>query len=117
MYKLSAETKETINNTLMRKIGMTYDEYEKLDVYEQQEIIKKARLKHAKDKKEKISRVMIGYGEHSCFVKVPKGKKIMTRYGTIVAAGLTREEHNINKKMNETKESKKQKTLFKRKLV
>ena len=36
--------------------------------------------------------VMVGYGEHSIFVKAKKGEKVMTRYGNIIEAGLTSEE-------------------------
>ena len=36
--------------------------------------------------------VMIGYGELATFEKVKKGDSVMTRYGNIVEAGLTREE-------------------------
>ena len=37
-------------------------------------------------------RVMIGSGEHSIFIKVPKGKKIMLEDGTFIRAGITFEE-------------------------
>ena len=37
-------------------------------------------------------RVMIGSGEHSIFIKVPKGKKIMLEDGTFIRAGITSEE-------------------------
>ena len=36
--------------------------------------------------------VMVGYGEHSTFVKAKKGDKVMIRYGNIIEAGLTPEE-------------------------
>ena len=37
-------------------------------------------------------RVMIGSGEHSMFLNVPKGKKIMLGDGTFIRAGITSEE-------------------------
>ena len=37
-------------------------------------------------------RVMIGSGEHSMFITVPKGKKVMLRDGTFIRAGITSEE-------------------------
>ncbi len=36
--------------------------------------------------------IMIGYGNCSTVLKVEKGTKVMTRYGNMVEAGLTREE-------------------------
>ena len=44
-----------------------------------------------KQKKEKLD-VMVGYGEMATFERVNKGDLVMTRYGNIVEAGLTREE-------------------------
>ena len=38
--------------------------------------------------------VMVGYGEHSTFVKVKKGEDVMVRYGNIIKAGLTPEEEH-----------------------
>lgn len=37
-------------------------------------------------------RVMIGSGEHSMFITVPKGKKVMLEDGTFIRAGITPEE-------------------------
>lgn len=42
-------------------------------------------------KNEKVD-VMVGYGEMATFKEVNKGDLVMTRYGNIVEAGLTREE-------------------------
>lgn len=44
-----------------------------------------------KQKKEKLD-VMVGYGELATIERVNKGDLVMTRYGNIVEAGLTREE-------------------------
>lgn len=75
-YKLSSKTKENINNILLNTIGMSYDEYDKLDCDEQQEIIKQYHKKNhkSKDKSNFVmigndESVMIGSGEHSCFVE------------------------------------------------
>ena len=46
--------------------------------------MRKAKIKNVK--------VMIGSGEHSIFIKVPKGKKIMLEDGTFIRAGITSEE-------------------------
>lgn len=46
------------------------------------------------NKKDKEVDVMVGYGEHSSFVKVKKGEDVMIRYGNIVEAGLTPEEEH-----------------------
>ena len=65
--------------------------FSKLDFYEQQKLLNKYRQKQKK-KSDKHVDVMVGYGEFSSFVKVKKGEQVMTRYGNIIEAGLTREE-------------------------
>lgn len=44
------------------------------------------------NKKNKKVDVMVGYGELATFEEVNKGDLVMTRYGNIIEAGLTREE-------------------------
>lgn len=63
----------------------------KLDFYEQQKLLSKYRQKQKKKSDEYVD-VMVGYGEFSTFTKVKKGEQVMTRYGNIIEAGLTREE-------------------------
>lgn len=64
MYELNEETKNSINNTIQRKFGMTHDEFNELDFDEQQKIINNHRRKNSNNK----IPVMIGSGEHSTFV-------------------------------------------------
>ena len=45
----------------------------------------------SKDKEEVI--VMYGYGENATCGKVKKGESVMVRYGHVMEAGLTLEEH------------------------
>ena len=46
--------------------------------------MRKAKIKNVK--------VMIGSGEHSMFLNVPKGKKVMLEDGTFIRSGITAEE-------------------------
>ena len=46
--------------------------------------MRKAKIKNVK--------VMIGSGEHSMFLNVPKGKKVMLEDGIFIRAGITSEE-------------------------
>lgn len=46
--------------------------------------MRKSKIKNVK--------VMIGSGEHSMFLSVPKGKKVMLEDGTFIRAGITAEE-------------------------
>ena len=46
--------------------------------------MRKSKIKNVK--------VMIGSGEHSMFLNVPKGKKVMLEDGTFIRAGITAEE-------------------------
>lgn len=88
---LTQKTMNNISDLLEREIGMTYEEFDKLNFDEQQKILSEHRKKLKKKSDEYVD-VMVGYGEHSTFVKVKKGEKVMTRYGNIIEAGLTLEE-------------------------
>jgi len=91
MY-LKQETLDNISKTIERKLGIPYEEFDKLDFDEQQRLLSEYRKKHKKKKSDEYVDVMVGYGEFSSFVKVRKGEKVMIRYGNIIEAGLTREE-------------------------
>lgn len=96
--------KKTIKNyatdTSLKTIGMTYDEYEQLDFDEQQRIIAEYHKKNPV--KSKTTTVMIGGGDESIFIEVPKGEEILTPNGYYIA-GETLEE---NKKRWEEREKK-----------
>lgn len=89
-YKIRQETLDHVKYTIERKIGMTYEEFEHLNIYEQRKIINSIRKN---EKRKGTVRVMIGSGEHAMFINVPRGTKIMLDDGTIVKAGLTLEEY------------------------
>ena len=88
---LDHKVSDTISKNCMEKFGMTFEEFNSLDVCEQQRILSENRKKQKK-KKNKDIYVMVGYGENSTFVKAKKGEKVMIRYGNIIEAGLTPEE-------------------------
>lgn len=90
------DTKDMINKHFVRTLGMTYDEYEKLDIDIQQRLIKEYHQKHPQ-KKSDTEIVMIGSGENALFLKVKKGKKVFITSGDhsiVVRAGETREEQD-----------------------
>ena len=89
---LYQKTIDNISRTFERELGITYEEFDKLDFDEQQRLLSEYRKKHKKKKSDEYVDVMVGYGEFSSFVKVRKGEKVMIRYGNIIEAGLTREE-------------------------
>lgn len=96
-YKINSTTKENINNAFLNSLGISYDEFDKLDFDEQQRIIREYHKKNSK-LKGKTSRVMIGNGEHSTLLKVRKGERVMIGSGEhscFVEAGLTAEESRI----------------------
>lgn len=64
--ELDLKAKENINNTLLNTLGISYDEFDKLDFDEQQKIIRQYHKKNSKSK-DKSSFVMIDYEERSCF--------------------------------------------------
>lgn len=82
---------ERAKDLLERELGIPYEKFDKLDCDEQHKILKahKKILKPAK--KDKVL-MMIGSGEHSIFIKVKKGERVMLSDGTFVEAGLTPEE-------------------------
>lgn len=89
---LNPEILDSISRILESKIGMTYEEFEKLNFYEQQRLLAEYRKKQKHKKKDDSVYAMVGYGEHSTFVKAKKGEKVMVRYGNVIEAGLTLEE-------------------------
>lgn len=109
------KTKENINRILMKEVGITYDEYERLDIYDQQEIIKKIKEKKHKNIRDNQELVMIGYGEYSLVTRIKKGTKVMARYGNMVEAGLTPEEseERLNKRVEEVIEEKPKSKILK----
>lgn len=116
-YNLSEETKKNINYVFKEKLGITYDEFDKLEIEEQRELLKE----HKKNnKKTEYVDFMIGSGEHSTFIKVKRGEIVMLSDGTFVRAGSSPEEemNKIDKKINKIiKEpiNKKILSLFKKK--
>ncbi len=68
---------------------MTYEEFEKLDDDVRQKLI---RSKGKKKTKEKYVRELIGSGHDSMFIMVKRGERLMLSDGTIVRAGITKEE-------------------------
>lgn len=78
-----------MDDEIKRKLGITYEKFNNLDFYEQQQLIEKYRKKQKFNIKD--SRVMIGRGEHSIFVKIKRGEKYMLTDGTFVIAGDTPE--------------------------
>lgn len=87
---MNEEVRKHINESIKSKLGITYDEFEKLNFNEQQRLIEQNRQKK-KNKKDKV-RTMIGSGEHTIFVTKKRGQKYMLSDGTFVMAGDTPEE-------------------------
>lgn len=89
---LDPRVSDIISKNCMDAFGMTFDEFSKLSVCEQQRLLEENRKKNRKKHKKDYVPVMVGYGEHSTFIKAKKGEKVMIRYGNIIEAGLTPEE-------------------------
>lgn len=89
---LKPEIMDSISRTLENEIGMTYEEFEKLNFDEQQRIIEQHRQQKRKQSNNRKARVMIGSGEHAIFMKKNRGERYMLDGGTFVRAGDTPEE-------------------------
>ena len=81
---------DNVNEILLNTIGMSYDEYEQLDFYEQQKVMTECHKRHPN--KSKTTTAMIGGRDDSLFIKTSKGKKILTTNGYYIA-GETLEEN------------------------
>lgn len=74
-----------------RELGIPYEEFDKLDCDKQHKILQ-THKKNIKSTKKGEVLMMIGSGEHSTFIKVKKGERVILNDGTFVGAGLTLEE-------------------------
>ena len=88
-YKKTAP--EIAKDFLERELGISYEEFDKLDCDEQHKILQAHKKILKPTKKGKVI-MLIGSGEHSTFIKVKKGERVMLNDGTFVEAGLTPEE-------------------------
>ena len=103
--------KECADETLLRTLGISYDEYEKLDFDEQQRLMSEYHKKHPNNSKEVT--VMIGGGDESIFIKVPRGEKVITPNGYFIA-GETLEENRKKFEEHEQMVIEKEKKFYKR---
>ena len=101
LYRLSDKTINSINNIFEDKLGMSYEEFDKLDFDEQQGLIKENRETNKTSKSDYV-RVMVGSGEHSTFINVRRGERVMLADGTFIIAGESPEEseEKINEKLD-----------------
>ena len=88
-YKKTALEKS--KDFLEKELGIPYQEFDKLDCDEQHKILQAHKNILKSTKKDEVI-MMIGSGEHSTFIKVKKGERVMLSGGTFVEAGLTPEE-------------------------
>lgn len=87
--KKQKEINKYTNNSLIRNLGISYENFEKLNFDEQQRLIQQYRRKKKKDK---VVKVMIGSGENAIFLNKIRGEKYLLSDGTIAIAGATPEE-------------------------
>lgn len=88
-YKKTAP--EIAKNLLERELEIPYEEFDKLDCDEQHKILQVHKKILKSTKKDEVI-MMIGSGEHSTFIKVKKGERVMLSDGTFVETELTPEE-------------------------
>ena len=97
---LKHKIKNNISKTIENTLGISYEEFEQLELDEQKELIAMLR----KNFDEAIP--TIGTGENSIFTKVKKGKRVMIGSGEhscSVRAGISSEEarKELNNKMDD----------------
>ena len=79
---------------MKKSLGITYDEYAKLDCDEQERLMSEYHKKNKGSKSDEVI-AMIGSGENAIFTRVKKGETIMIGSGEdscFVRAGITPEE-------------------------
>lgn len=104
MY-LNQETKDNIKQSIGNNLGISYEEFESLDIDEQQKLIAIHRKKQKRKNSDEVT-VMIGSDENSLFTKVKKGEIIMVGSGEdsiFVRAGISLEEtrSELNNKIDD----------------
>lgn len=67
-YRISPQTNAFVNDTFLRTLRISYDEYDELDCDEQQKLMREYHKKSPKSR-DRDNLVMIGSGEHSCFAE------------------------------------------------
>lgn len=77
--------KKRFKESLKNELGITHDEFELLNYYQQRRLIELKRKK--KKTNSKHVNVMIGSGEHEIFVKKRRGDGIMLEDGSFIIAG------------------------------
>ena len=89
---MQEETYNRMKKTIEEYVGIPYEEFEKLDLDEQEALIASKRKPKRKTKNVKV---MIGSGENSFFMNIKRGERYMLADGTFVRAGITREEDRM----------------------
>ena len=99
-YKKTAT--EIAKDFLERELEIPYEEFDRLDCDEQHKILQTYKKILKPTKKDEVL-MMIGSGEHSTFIKVKKGERVMLSDGTFVEAGLTPEKskRQLDNKMDD----------------
>lgn len=90
---LDEEVRKSIDSSLYRELGMTYEQFERLSFDEQQRILAQRRQKR-KQRADNVT-VMIGSGDSSSFIKAKRGQKVMIGTGDhacFIRAGISPEE-------------------------
>lgn len=91
---MNSNIRDTINKHFISTLGISYDEFEKLDSDQQEDLIKDYHKKHPK-KKSDTELVMIGSGENAIFIRKKKGERFLVTSG----------DHSIITRVGETRES------------
>lgn len=82
---------QNANFIIEKKLGISYEEFKKLDFDDQQRLIKEYHKKNPSNDSG-TTMVMIGSGEHAMFKEVKKGEKVMINNGNFINAGLSLEQ-------------------------
>ena len=102
---LNQETKDNIKKIIENALGISYEEFEKMDFDEQQKLIAMCSKNIKRQNCDEVI-AMIGSGENTLFTKVKKGERIMVGTGEdscFVRAGISSEEakQELNNKIDD----------------
>lgn len=77
---MNEDLRESINRIFIHRLGMSYDEFERLDCDEQQLILNEYHRRNPQKKSDEVL-VMIGSGENAIFVKKKRGERYLVTSG------------------------------------
>lgn len=89
---LTQETLNSISKTVENALGMTYEEFDKLDFDQQQELLANYRIINKNNENDEYFYMIVGSDKYSTLINNKNDEEILTSYRNITADLTTEEE-------------------------